>query len=88
MDDMQIPDLQIMTKYLDFAEAASWAQTRQIMLCSLRPYLKKKNMTADEFFPLPIDESWNKKEELTTEVSNDDINWWKNYVEQYKKDSN
>ena len=85
---MQIPDILIATKYLDFAEAASWSQTRQVMLCSLKPYLKKKNMTADEFFPLPIDESWNKKEELTTEVSNDDINWWKNYVEQYKKDSN
>ena len=85
---MQIPDVVIATKYLDFAEAASWSQTRQIMLCSLKPYLKKKNMTADEFFPLPIDKSWQEKEELTQEISNEDVAWWKNYVEQYKKDSN
>ena len=84
---MQIPDVVIATKFLDFAEAASWSQTRQIMLCSLKPYLKKKNMTADEFFPLPIDKSWQEKEELTQEVSNEDVAWWKNYVEQYKKDS-
>lgn len=45
-------------------------------------------MTADEFFPLPIDKSWQEKEELTQEVSNEDVAWWKNYVEQYKKDSN
>lgn len=85
---MQIPDVVIATKFLDFAEAASWSQTRQIMLCSLKPYLKKKNMTADEFFPLPIDESYQEKEELTKEISNDDVKWWKNYVEQYKKDNN
>lgn len=85
---MQVPDLQIITKWLDFAEAASWSQTRQIMFCSLKPYLKKKNMTADEFFPLPIDESWQEKEEMTTEVNNDDLERWKLFVKQYKKDSN
>lgn len=84
---MQIPDLNIATKYLDFAEAAAWSQTRQIMLCSLKPYLKKKNMTADEFFPLPTDESWQAKEELTQEISNEDVAWFKNYVKNYKKDS-
>lgn len=84
---MQIPDLNIATKYLAFAEAAAWAQTRQIMLCSLKPYLKKKNMTADEFFPLPIDEAWQAKEELTKEISNEDVDWFKNYVKNYKKDS-
>ena len=87
MDEMQVLDLTIATKYLDFAEAASWAQTRQIMLCSLKPYLKKKNLTADEFFPLPIDESWQAKEELTQEISNEDVDWFKNYVKNYKKDS-
>jgi hypothetical protein len=85
MDDMQVPDLQMMTKYLDFAEAAAWSQTRQIMLCSLKPYLKNKNLTADEFFPLPIDESWQAKQELTTEISNEDVAWWNNYCENYKK---
>ena len=85
---MQIPDILIATKYLDFAEAASWSQTRQVMLCSLKPYLKKKNMTADEFFPLPIDESYQEKTELTKEVNNKDIEWWKDFVKQYKKDSN
>lgn len=88
MDDMQIPDLNIITKYLNFAEAASWAQTRQIMLCSLKPYLKKKNMTADEFFPLPIDKSYQAKEELTQEISNEEVEWFKKFQAEYKKGSN
>lgn len=86
MDEMQIPDLNIATKYLDFAEAAAWSQTRQIMLCSLKPYLKKKNITADEFFPLPIDERWQEKEELTTELDKDALAWFKNFKTNYKKE--
>lgn len=84
MDDMQIPDLQIMTKYLDFAEAAAWSQTRQIMLCSLKPYLKKKNMTANEFFPLPIDDTWDEKEELTQEVDPRALEWFRRMKAQEK----
>ena len=87
MDEMSIPDLNIMTKYLEFAETANWERTRQIMLCSLKPYLKKKNMTADEFLPLPCDAKWHEKEELTTEVKNEDIEWFRKFKEQYKKDS-
>lgn len=85
---MQLCEIPIITKYLAFADVVAWNQTRNVMLSVLRPYLKKKNMTADEFFPLPIDESYQAKEELTQEVSNEDVAWWKNYVEQYKKDSN
>jgi len=81
---MQIPDVVIATMFLDFAEAASWSQTRQIMLASLRPYLKKKNITADEFFPLPTDEKFQEREELTKEISNEDVKWWKEYVKNYK----
>lgn len=84
---MQIPDLAIATKYLEFAEAASWAETRQIMLCSLKPYLKKKNITADEFFPLPIDETWHRKDEMTTELDKGALEWFKTFKQNYKKDS-
>lgn len=87
MDEMSIPDLNIMAKYLEFAETASWERTRQIMLSSMRPYLKKKNITADEFWPLPVDKRWKEKEELTTEVKNEDIEWFRKFKEQYKKDS-
>lgn len=87
MDEMQIPDLAIMTKYLDFAEAAAWAQTRQIMLCSLKPYLKKKDITASEFWPLPIDDIGN---EHTTEAKPELIEWFKKYQDDYsnKKEGN
>lgn len=87
MDEMTVPDLNIMTKYIEYAETASWERTRQIMLCSLKPYLKKKNLTADEFLPLPCDAKWHEKEELTTEVDSKDIEWFRKFKEQYKKDS-
>ncbi len=81
MDSMQIIDLWLATQYLEYAEVAQWTQTRQIMLTTLKPYLKKKDLTAAELFPLPIDE----KEELTKEVSNEDVEWWKNYTKNYKR---
>lgn len=81
MDEMQIVDLCVATKYLEYAEVSSWSQTRQLMLCSLKPYLKKKSLTAEELFPLPTDD----KVELTKEISNEDVNKWKEYVNNYKK---
>ena len=83
---MQIIDLCIATKYLEYAEITQWNQTRQIMLCTLKPYLKKKDTTAAELFPLPDDD--NHKDELTTEVTNEEIDWFKNFKNNYnKKDS-
>jgi hypothetical protein len=77
-----------MTKYLSYADMAAWQQTRQIMLSSLRPYLKKKNITAQEFFPLPIDDD---NSELTTEMPNEELEWFKKFKDNYtkkQKDSN
>lgn len=82
---MQWSDLAIASKYIDYAEVASWAQTRQIMLCSAMPWLKNKNTRADEIWPLPIDETWQKKEELTTEIDSKDVAWYKNFKEKYNK---
>lgn len=79
---MQIMDLCIATKYLKYAEVAQWNQTRQIMLCTLKPYLKKKDMTVQELFPLPIDED---DVEHTTEVTNEEVEWFKHFKEQYKE---
>lgn len=79
---MQIIDLCIATKYLEYAEVSQWNMTRQIMLCTLKPYLKKKDMTAQEFFPLPLD---NDNSELTTEMSNKELEWYKKFKDNYKK---
>lgn len=76
MDEMQIPDLCIITKYLEYAEVAQWEHTRQIMLCQLKPYMKKKNMTAQEMLPLPIDKDFER--EKTTEVDPRALKWFKN----------
>ena len=84
---MHLTEIPIITKYWQFADVVTWNQTRNIMLSSLRPYLKKKNLTADEFLPLPCDAKWHEKEELTTEVKNEDIEWFRKFKEQYKKDS-
>lgn len=83
LDEMNMYDLYLMTKYLSYADMAAWQQTRQIMLSSLRPYLKKKNITAQEFFPLIIDED--NKVEMTKEVSSNEINWFKQFKENYEK---
>lgn len=84
MDEMQVPDLVIATKYLDFAEAAAWSQTRQIMLCSLKPYLKKKNITAEEFLPLPTDEQ-EEEREITYEADPKLVESFLKYQEEQKK---
>lgn len=83
MDDMLIADVMVMTKYVKYSDALSWNQTRQLMLCSLKPYLKKKDMTAEELFPLPTDDD--NKEELTTVITNEEVEWWKKFKEQYNK---
>lgn len=90
LDEMQMPDVVIATQFLNFAEAAQWAQTRQIMLCTLKPYLKKKNITAEEFMPLPTDEKEEDNREKTTSVSNEQLEMLKQAQEYYKKqkDSN
>lgn len=59
-------DLCIATKYLEYAEVVSWNQTRHVMLTTLKPYLKKKNITAEEFLPLPTDEQ--EEREITYEA--------------------
>lgn len=86
---MQVPDLYIATKYLDYAECAAWSQTRQIMLCTLKPYLKKKNITAAEFFPLPTDS--NEAKNHTTIITNEELKWFnenKDYFAPKKKLTN
>jgi len=81
MDDLQITEIPILTKYLSYADITSWMQTRELMLSVLRPYLKNKNTTAQELFPLPTDSHV----ELTHEISNEDVSKWKEYVNNYKK---
>lgn len=87
MDDMSMPDLVIMTKYLDYAETASWLQTRQIMLSTLRPYLKKKDTKAEDLFPLAIDKDIKDMEGHTTEISNAEVEWFKKFKHKYEKGS-
>lgn len=82
MDEMQTPEIGLMTKYLEYAEVQSWAQTRQIMLATIRPYLKKRNLTVSELLPLPID---NDGVVHTTEVKKEDINWFRSFKEAHKK---
>ena len=81
LDDMQMIELPIATKYLEFSEVINWQQTREIMLSVLRPYLKKKDTSAQDLFILPTDQV----EELTTEISNEDVEWYKKFKENYKK---
>lgn len=56
------------------------------MLAMLSPYMKTK-MKVDEFMPLIIDESYKEKEELTTEIGNEDVDWFNRFVDKYEKEN-
>ena len=73
----------IITKSIPYAEVESWNRTRHMMLYMISPYMKR--MSADELLPLIIDENY-EREELTKEISNEEVEWYKNFVESYKKD--
>lgn len=70
MDEMRPEDATFMLKYIKFSDINSWLQTRELMLCSLKPYLKKKNLTAQELWPLPCDKE---KPKLKKTVTNEEI---------------
>lgn len=78
-------ELMIIIQGLPYAEVEAWNIARNLMLCSMAPYMKQK-MRPDEFLPLVIDESYQEKQSLTTEISNEDIKWFKEYVKNYKKE--
>lgn len=85
MDEMQVIEIDIMTKYIDYAEVAQWTQTRQLMLSVLKPYLKNKKLTAQELWPLACDDEG---AEHRTDISNEELEWYKRFKENYKKDRN
>lgn len=70
MDDMSLGDIMLMTKYLEYADVNLWSMTRELMLCSIAPYTKKKNLTAQELWPLPCDPQ---KPKLKKTVTNEEI---------------
>ena len=87
MEDMHVPDLNIMVKYLEFAQTAEWEKTRELLLAVRWPYLRNKRLKSNELLPLPCDAKWHEKSELTTEVKQSDLDWFRKYKEQLKKDS-
>ena len=56
MDEMQIPDLSLMTKYLEFSDVIQWDMTRRIMIAACGPNLKTKYRDPKVLMPLPIDD--------------------------------
>lgn len=87
MEEMNFTELMIIVKGIGYAEVEAWNRTRNMMLAMLSPYMKRK-MKATEFMPLIIDEGYQEKEELTTEISNEDVEWYNNFVKNYKKENN
>ena len=84
MEDLCFPELIIIIKAAPYAEVEAWNRTRNMMLYMISPYMKRK-MTSHELLPLIIDEDY-EKEELTKEISNEEVEWYKNYVKSYKKE--
>lgn len=85
MDKMQLTEINIATEYLEYNETISWMQAREQMLCTLKPYLNKKNITSKELMPLPIDEDNKEKAIHTTEISNEDVEYFNNFCKEYEK---
>lgn len=82
MDEMTLIEIPIMTKYIEFADVISWSQVRNIMYSTVSPYLKKKNTKLSEILPLPIDPDYRSKDEITTEVDERALQWFKNFKKQ------
>lgn len=82
MDQCTMSEIPILNKYSNLVDTISWCQTRELMLSVLRPYLKKKDITPKEFYRLPIDDDG---VEHTTEIANEDVEWYNKFVENYKK---
>lgn len=85
MDELSIIDIPILTKYLDLSDTVTWVQTRELMLSVLRPYLKKKDTTAQELFHLPIDDDG---VEHNYSVKKEEIEWWDKFKANYKGEQN
>lgn len=81
MDEMQISELNIVTKYLDYAEVDQWMQTRELMLSVLGPYLKKKDTKSSDLIRLPIDDDEAKNH--TTEITDKEIEWFNKYKDKF-----
>ena len=82
MDQMQIPDLSIMTKYLEFADVSLWDMTRRIMIAACGPNLKTKYRDPKVLLHLPIDDD---DVIHTTEMSNEDLEKCKRFNEYVKQ---
>ena len=85
MDDMQIPDLSLMTKYLEFANVELWDMTRRIMVAACGPNLKTKYRDPKVLLPLPIDDDGVVH---THEMTNEDLDKcmkFRDYVKQMKQ---
>lgn len=82
---MSPADVHLMSKYLKYAETNAWLQTRQMMLSTLKPYLKKKDLTADQLFPLPIDDDIKRDNGMTTEVTNAEIEMYHRMKTRFEK---
>lgn len=82
MDQMTIPDLSIMTKYLEFADVSLWDMARRIMIAACGPNLKTKYRDPKVLLPLPIDDDGIIH---TTEMSNEDLEKCKRFNEYVKQ---
>jgi len=85
LDEMSIPDLQLMTKYLEYQDVQSWCHTRQIMLASLAPYLKNKKTKPSDIMHLPIDDDILESQLERQKISNEDVDWFRQFKENYNK---
>lgn len=81
MDEMRFVDVIIMAKYIKFSGLLEFSHIRELMRCQLWPYLKDKDTPASELWPTPIDD----EVEHTTEIANEDVEWYNKFVQNYKK---
>ena len=82
MDQMQIPDLSLITKYLEFADVELWDMTRRIMVAAAGPNLKTKYRDPKVLLPLVIDDDGVIH---TTEMTESDLEKCKRFNEYVKQ---
>jgi hypothetical protein len=84
MDEMNMLDLAVMKRHIDYVDLLDFARTRLLMLSVLSPYLKK-GTTAQDILHLPIDDI--DKEQGRTDVTNEEMDWFKKVKQQFNQTS-
>ena len=58
MNELQHYEAELLMDNMIYSNKDEWERTRMLMYASLSPYLKRKNITPEELYPLATDDNY------------------------------